>query len=328
MEQEIKLAFLSYLESYLEKRDFDATIRFISPNITGFGTGLDEKAYDYQTCLRLYHRDINQVRNPIDYSIENLHIYSPYDNIGIVCCELNIESSVLDHSFKINHLRLSLIFVRDGERWFIEHFHISLPTSIHNPGEAFPIKEIEDQHRVVQKLVSEETEKFKKILREVEKQATIDGLTQLYNRVKIEEIITNEIEKAKDREASFSVILIDVDHFKRVNDEFGHLMGDKFLIEFANILLKNTREIDICGRWGGEEFIVFSPNTNLEQALLIAERLRKVIEDFNFPVVGHKTASFGVACCRKNDSLKSIIERADIALYASKRSGRNKVSFQ
>jgi diguanylate cyclase (GGDEF)-like protein len=148
-----------------------------------------------------------------------------------------------------------------------------------------------------------------------------DRLTNVYNRVKIDEIIDIACKKKE----TFSVILIDIDHFKLVNDTHGHLVGDSILKEFATILKDAARDTDFIGRWGGEEFIVVCTQTSKEDAISLAEHLRTKIQDFDFTKVGKKTASFGVAVSRENNDAESIIDNADKALYRAKNGGRNQV---
>lgn len=153
----------------------------------------------------------------------------------------------------------------------------------------------------------------------------IDRLTNVYNRIKIDEIIETELKKQKRYDFVFSVILIDIDYFKPINDTFGHLTGDIVLKEFANILKNSVRDTDYVGRWGGEEFIILCLQTDQNGAFALAEYLRTRIEEFDFTTVGKKTASFGIATCTEHDNVKSIIENADIALYEAKNNGRNMV---
>ncbi|WP_294884279.1 MULTISPECIES: diguanylate cyclase [unclassified Sulfurimonas] len=153
----------------------------------------------------------------------------------------------------------------------------------------------------------------------------IDRLTNVYNRIKIDEIIDAELKKQKRYDFVFSVILIDIDYFKQINDTYGHLVGDVVLKEFASVLKNNIRDVDFLGRWGGEEFIILCIQTDQNGALALAEHLKVKIEEFDFTKVGNKTASFGVATCTQNDNAKSIVENADKALYMAKNGGRNMV---
>lgn len=159
----------------------------------------------------------------------------------------------------------------------------------------------------------------------VEKLATTDRLTDLYNRLKLDEVLGYETIQAKRYGSALSVILIDIDYFKSVNDTYGHQVGDMVLKEVANTLLASGRESDTIGRWGGEEFLIVLPNTNLAGAMIAAEKIRIAIENYPFSVVGKKTASFGASELLADESESSLIERADQALYRAKTSGRNKV---
>ena len=158
--------------------------------------------------------------------------------------------------------------------------------------------------------------------------STIDHLTKLNNRKSIDsalEINENIFRRYND---IFSIILLDIDDFKEVNDTHGHLVGDKVLIDIARILKNCTREIDIVGRWGGEEFLIVCPNTNEKEAAKVAEKLRDKIEKNQFDVVGNKTVSFGVSTYKENDSIIKLLRRADEAMYSSKTKGKNRVTIR
>ncbi|MCU7835152.1 MAG: transporter substrate-binding domain-containing protein [gamma proteobacterium symbiont of Taylorina sp.] len=161
--------------------------------------------------------------------------------------------------------------------------------------------------------------------RQLEEISVTDHLTRLYNRIKLDEVLQYEIKRANRLSSPFAIIILDIDFFKQVNDTYGHNIGDQILVELSQTLTNNLREIDILGRWGGEEFLIICPNTAQEGAMTLAENLRKSIEFHEFPEVKHKTASFGVAVFQKKDTAEIIIERADIALYKAKTSGRNMV---
>ena len=118
---------------------------------------------------------------------------------------------------------------------------------------------------------------------------------------------------------------MDIDHFKRVNDRHGHLAGDELLKMFAGTLLASIRHTDEVGRWGGEEFVVLCPETNMAGALSLANKIRQRIDSEAFDIYGKQTASFGIACYKEEDTIDSIIGHADEALYLAKNGGRNRV---
>ena len=152
-----------------------------------------------------------------------------------------------------------------------------------------------------------------------------DSLTGLYNRRYVEECAQAELNRMKRYLGYFSLIMIDIDWFKKVNDQFGHDKGDYVLKGVAELLIKRVRKTDIVGRWGGEEFIVLCPHSKREAALAVAEYLRGKLENHEFELPMTVTASFGVAEYQGQESLDELISRCDKKLYEAKRSGRNLV---
>jgi len=152
-----------------------------------------------------------------------------------------------------------------------------------------------------------------------------DHLTQVYNRIKVDDQLDAEKQRFERYDTVFSIILLDIDKFKNVNDTYGHNEGDNVLVTVANLLKSNIRNTETLGRWGGEEFIIICPETELQNASLLAEKLRKIIEHKTFNAIGHITCSFGVAQARKDEFTKELIKRSDIALYKAKEDGRNRV---
>lgn len=160
---------------------------------------------------------------------------------------------------------------------------------------------------------------------QLQRLATTDILTGLHNRLKVGEILEQEVHRFHRYQAQFSVIMLDIDKFKAINDSFGHQTGDNVLAELAALLQKFSRTSDSVGRWGGEEFLLVCPGTALDGATKLACTLRQAIEAHPFPTVSTVTASFGVATVTAGDSSKDLISRADNALYTAKRNGRNRV---
>lgn len=160
---------------------------------------------------------------------------------------------------------------------------------------------------------------------EIKRLSEEDYLTKLSNRRKIHEVIENEIMRSKRYNSTFAVILLDIDNFKTTNDSFGHNAGDKVLVQISEIILKTIRESDIASRWGGEEFLIFCPHTNVDGAFSLAEKLRSNIEKSEFEDAGYKTASLGVTHVEHGDTVQNMIHRADEALYSAKHSGKNMV---
>jgi diguanylate cyclase (GGDEF)-like protein len=161
--------------------------------------------------------------------------------------------------------------------------------------------------------------------KQIELLSITDKLTQLYNRTKIDELFQLELGRTLRYGEALTVILIDLDHFKTINDSLGHQAGDQVLRELAGILRCSVRSTDHLGRWGGEEFIILLPNTDLEQGRQLAEKLRETIAACDFAAAGRRTGSFGVAAYRAGDDADALTKRADDCLYAAKKQGRNRV---
>lgn len=163
--------------------------------------------------------------------------------------------------------------------------------------------------------------------KEIEKRSILDPLTQIYNRIKLDESLQIELDRANRTKREFSLIMTDIDFFKKVNDNYGHQIGDEVLVKFASQIKSNIRKTDILGRFGGEEFIIILPDTNKDGALKLAQKLRKIIENYKFSENFQITASFGVSSYQENDTETTITKRADDALYKAKENGRNQACF-
>ena len=165
----------------------------------------------------------------------------------------------------------------------------------------------------------------------LEKMASTDPLTSLYNRRYFRELASTVLKFAMHNKLICSIIMIDIDKFKRINDAYGHQAGDEVIKDTANILKNNLREGDILSRWGGEEFVIILPRTELAEALNIAEKLRRIIELHSVDIFGmkniHFTVSLGVSAGKTDESLDldSLLNKADKALYTAKEKGRNRV---
>jgi diguanylate cyclase (GGDEF)-like protein/PAS domain S-box-containing protein len=164
--------------------------------------------------------------------------------------------------------------------------------------------------------------------KELEKLSAIDPLTGIFNRRQLNESISDEVEKAIRYHRPLTFLMIDIDHFKNVNDTYGHQVGDYTLTTIAQILSKHIRTSDIIGRYGGEEFMILCPETHKEAAAGIGEKLRKTISEYDFETIGHATVSIGVAEMESGDTKEALIYKTDTALYKAKDGGRNQVVIE
>jgi diguanylate cyclase (GGDEF)-like protein len=162
---------------------------------------------------------------------------------------------------------------------------------------------------------------------ELEAAATHDDLTGLYNRVGLRNSLYSLVLRAREKHGALSAIFVDVDHFKAVNDRYGHLVGDELLAELAAFLKGHTREGDGLCRWGGEEFVLLCADTPLHAAFNVAEKLRVLISRNRWSNKLDLTCSFGVAQMEPHEDIGSLFRRADAALYHAKQSGRNRVAY-
>lgn len=164
---------------------------------------------------------------------------------------------------------------------------------------------------------------------ELNRRANLDSLTGIFNRYRGNEIIDTEIEKLQRYDTGFAILMLDIDHFKNVNDTYGHDIGDEVLIQLTKLITVHMRKSDHFIRWGGEEFIIISEHLNEEKATQFAQKLRKTIASYEFDlsVELDVTVSFGVSVVTKDDDKKSLLKRVDEALYEAKDNGRNCVVF-
>lgn len=153
--------------------------------------------------------------------------------------------------------------------------------------------------------------------------ATKDSLTEIHNRHMFTELFSQELSNTKRHGTKLSLMMIDLDHFKRVNDTYGHNIGDYVLKNFVSLVVSTIREADLFARWGGEEFVLLLRNVGCEEGYLVGEKIRNMIELQLFDEVGQITCSIGITEVFSEDTLISAIERADGALYAAKDRGRN-----
>ncbi|MGB5772638.1 MAG: diguanylate cyclase [Crocosphaera sp.] len=186
---------------------------------------------------------------------------------------------------------------------------------------------IEKLRQITNRIASDQ-EQQKKLREHLQELANVDELTGAFNRRKFQEMLSYEIERTRRNQNDLSIIIFDIDFFKRVNDTYGHPVGDQVLCKLVTIVKQSIRKIDSLYRIGGEEFVILCPDTNNEQVLNLAERIRQSIENTSFDEVEQVTISLGVTQFKESDQQKEFINRADKALYKSKENGRNQVQFE
>lgn len=170
------------------------------------------------------------------------------------------------------------------------------------------------------------TQELEESTKKLEELAHTDALTSIDNRYSIMNTLSHEIDRANRYKSKLSVVMYDIDHFKDINDTYGHDVGDDILVALTQLVKKNCREIDFLGRYGGEEFLIIMPNTSRDEAKEFAHRIRLIVQKHSFKIIGKLTVSMGLIEYRENEELKELFKRLDTLLYKAKNNGRNRLS--
>ena len=188
-------------------------------------------------------------------------------------------------------------------------------------------KELSELNASLEEKIAKRTEELKTARDAMEKIAMTDTLTGIHNRYAFFKVLETEQSKSIRYESSFSLIMLDLDYFKTINDTYGHDVGDRVLIDVVNKVGECLRKSDTFGRIGGEEFMILLPHTDLKGAVDIAERIRSMVSEYIFDTVSNVTLSMGVVQYRVDESIESFVKRVDIALYQAKELGRNRIEI-
>lgn len=188
------------------------------------------------------------------------------------------------------------------------------------------VASLQHSERYLEEQIHERTQELSEKNKALELLSITDQLTGVYNRLKLTQLLSAEIERHKRYQSVVSLLMIDADHFKAINDTYGHPAGDRVLADIAHLLHAHSRTNDAPGRWGGEEFLVICPETALDGAAILAETLRAMVASHSFGLPTQVTISIGVTQVHADDSLETLMERVDHALYQAKTEGRNRVA--
>ena len=287
--QDQLLSLFDLSDSVLFKWNNDESwsVNFVSKSVEGL-LGYTKEEFESNSITyasKIHPDDIDHVYEETANAIAHKEYFFRHDPYKVITKSNKIKW-ILDNS----------VVVRD-ERGEITHFL----------GYLLDITKLKDQEITLKKV------------------ARTDPLTQLYNRVYLDEVLMDQYYRYYRNHEECTLMIMDIDHFKDVNDTYGHLVGDKVLIEFSDLLKTSVRKGDVVGRWGGEEFLLILPHTGLESATVLAEKLQNEIRNYSFSMVGHKTASFGIATFRHKATVEDIVDEADKALYMAKEAGRDRI---
>ncbi len=260
-----------------------------------------------------------------DIAVENSQI--EFDNIGLIEIQTGSRATQGEHSFKLKQLELVGVYVNAEKMYFgiIVAWICAVLLYL-----AWRIRVLKVAVRAGKEKQAELTEinlLLDQRSRTLEEKSKLDPLTGAYNRNGIEDSLSVALRQWKYDKKPLSLLLFDVDHFKNINDTYGHGVGDKVLRELTALVSRNIRAEDRFARWGGEEFIIVCGSTGLHQAVELAEKLRNLIAAARVADSLTVTVSFGVAQIREGESLEVLFDRADKALYAAKAQGRNQVKI-
>ncbi|HEX5710010.1 MAG TPA: sensor domain-containing diguanylate cyclase [Sulfuricurvum sp.] len=190
------------------------------------------------------------------------------------------------------------------------------------------MEETKQQLRNINKAMKYKVDELYSMTNALEQKAYKDTLTGINNRENFEEIFSIEITNARQNNLALSLIILDVDNFKLINDTYGHQAGDIILIDLVNLIANNIKNGDIFARWGGEEFVILTPSTDISGAATLAENLRKIVQSHAFSYVEKDiTLSFGIAQFSIEDTKSTLFQKADEALYEAKKNGRNRIEI-
>lgn len=173
----------------------------------------------------------------------------------------------------------------------------------------------------------QQEEELKKHNINLKKQSITDQLTNLYNRKHFDETIEKEIQRSTRYKTALSIIIADIDFFKKVNDTYGHVAGDSVLVDFAAIIKNDIRSTDMAFRYGGEEFVILLPNTTAQEAKILARKIRKIVNNTTFKNPSSITCSYGISEYKFKEDKESFFKKADKALYFVKNNGRNNIAI-
>lgn len=302
------------------------------------GTGENVLISIVEMALKLY--EVNSLANMYQQIIENslTEIYVFYletlkflavnrgarENLGYSMEEL-CEMTPLDLEAELDlqslKARLEPLVCQSSEQLLFNSLHRRKDGSLY-PVEIHLQLHCYQGKKVCVALVIDQTDRLE-LEEELWLLAATDALTNVYNRRYFTQKIEEEIERARRSGSNFSLVMLDIDRFKNVNDLYGHNAGDVVLKSMAEMIRNRIRKIDTIARWGGEEFVLLLPETDASAAMSLAETLRKQLSQMEIPGVGQVTASFGVASYASGDTVDTLVNKADTRMYEAKSAGRN-----
>ena len=328
----IRTLFEEYIESYAS-RDDRLTTRF-SEDFSGYAGGGHVLVKTRQEWVTVTRQDFSQVKERLRIEMLDLSMQDLSDSVVMVTAFFHIHLPMPDHILSRETARLVLVFRREGDDWKIVHSGISIPYHLVQDGEVYPVKGLQERNSYLEALVDERTHALEEANIKLELLSSTDGLTGTANRRSFDIELEKEWNRARRTDIPLALIMLDVDHFKHFNDQYGHLAGDDCLRSLTQVLLNEVRRSgELVARYGGEEFVVLMPDSNAQAALETAQRIQRAVRllalihaetppgivSFSFGVVSLNPSAHHVP--------DDLVRQADLALYRAKAMGRDRIEL-
>lgn len=310
-------------------RDDRLTEKF-SDCFSGFTGGGSFLVKDRAAWVDITRQDFAQVRQHLRIELLDISMQDLAEDIVTVTGFFHIHLPIKDHILSQETARLLLIFRQEQGEWKIVNSTISIPYHLVEEGEVYPLKNLRERNRELEALVEERTRALAEANAKLERLSNTDGLTGIANRRSFDQTLEVEWQRTLRLREPLALILLDVDFFKKYNDQYGHLAGDECLRAIAKTVSQTgQRATDLAARFGGEEFVLLLPHTGPHGAVETAQRLRCEVMGLALPHAmgpcGVVTVSLGVACLvpSRTSTPLTLLREADSALYRAKQNGRN-----
>ncbi|HOO63671.1 MAG TPA: diguanylate cyclase [Synergistaceae bacterium] len=317
----------SYFDAYMTKRDFHAVQAMAMQTFSGYGTGMDERSYTLEEALGAFRRDIESAPNPLHYTLHRQEIKMVDGHNAFALCEFDLSTVIAQQEIALKNLRMTLIMHEEKGTVKIAGMHISFPTTVHEEGESYPLKELENRASVLRRMVEEETKTLQEAYQDLLGVINTDPLTGLESRASLDQKLKVEHQRFQRFGRPYALIILDLDNLKEVNDTWGHATGDTVLQLVAKAAKDRLRVTDTAARWGGDEFVLLLPETPLEDATGVARDIQEGMtrqQEKNF-WDKKSTLSMGISVIRAGESPEILFKRSDAALYKAKRNGKNQI---
>ena len=328
---EISYSFKAFLEHVLEVNTQTSYLFLVSNDVINEKVFQDEKTNYMKSDFENFSIDKKSLNNNMDISLND--ILSINKTIAQEVSKKIVKQdnfTVATHIGKIKNKSVIVRFmaIRNFNKKkvaYIVAYNYSITLDIVKKRSAQILVLLTVVNAVMTMLIFFLLQREKRKTEYASKEAIHDPLTAILNRRGFDQMLEHKIFVSKRYLSELSIIFFDIDHFKNINDTYGHDIGDVILKELTTVIKEQIRESDVFARWGGEEFVILLPMSSLSDALLLAEKLQTKIKDTHFSVVDHLTCSFGVTQLKQNDQVETFLKRVDEFLYLAKTTGRDKI---